>query len=1348
MEAKSKVESMQQQLGELQTQVTGTSLKILTMADLGIQIQQYNLSISDYIDRFEELMAAYKGENPMQPEAFFVKCFINGLRQDIKHYLKPLKPQVLCEAYWMAKDMEKGAGAVARRGMSSSVVNTQKGGYNANLAKNRVQSVQNFQKKEVGNKPNTPFIPGICRYCGDKWFLGHRCKQYQQVNLMVSETEETAHPNVETEDDPPDTNECTVEETDPPEQLMHMQVSSQAVQGYSRFTTYTVEVKIGGRRGIALLDSGSTHTFMDLRFATKTTCRIMCNNLMKVTVAGGGSILTGSHVPEVKYSINGQVFCNSFKILKLKNYDMVLGCDWMYQHSPINIDLKTRRLTIMKDGKLAMILDDQSVSETARLLESNELEKLTGKGIMGYVIELQSLKGEERNNTVNTLYQNLIQTYMDIFKEPTDLPPERGCDHSIPIKDNSVPPNIRPYRVPHRQKNEMEQQIQNLLESSIIRPSTSPYASPAILVKKKDGSWRLCIDYRELNAQTIKNKYPIPVIEDLLDELFGAKVFSKLDLRSGYHQIRMNREDICKTAFNTYLGHYEYLVMPFGLTNAPATFQCLMNSIFAQYLRRFILVFFDDILIYSKNDEEHQEHLTIVLGLLRQHQLFAKLNKCVFAVSQVTYLGHVISGDGVATDPDKISTIVEWPKPQDLTQLRSFLGMTGYYRRFIRHYGVICRPLYDMLRKGGFDWKDPQDEAFVKLKLAMTTAPVLALPDFSENFTLETDASGTGIGGVLMQRGRPLAYFSRTLGVRAAAMSTYDREALAIIESLKRWRHYFLGTQLIIRTDQQSLKFMTDQKVAEGIQHKLMLRLLEFDYTIEYKKGKENKVADALSRRGNSVMAISIAVPSWIEAVTNSYQNDANCKELMEQLTLAPNADSGYTLNAGVLRYKGRIYVGKDPELRLNIIHSLHMSAVGGHSGRVATYQRVKHLFYWPGMKKEIHTMVRECAVCQRSKAEHCHYPGLLEPLPIPDMAWTHISMDFIEGLPSSKGKEVIFVVVDRFTKYAHSVPLSHPYSVQLVAQAFIDNIFKLHGFPIAIVSDRDRIFTSKLWQELFKSMKVQLRFSTAYHPQTDGQTERVNQCVESYLRCMAMQEPKKWVSWLPLAEWWYNTTFHTALKLSPFQALYGFPPPLINEVAIPGPEDNEARDFLEEKQVMLRRLKENLAQAQTRMKKYADLNRSERQLTVGDMVYLKMQPYRTTAFGLKQALKLTSIFYGPFRVMQRVGKVAYRLQLPEGVGIHPVFHISQLKQHCGANSIPSPELPMVGKDGKIKTEPSLVKETRAMPRNHTLVTQWLVQWANLPPEDASWEDASFIKSTFPEFYSQTVRSWFPDGST
>jgi hypothetical protein len=272
----------------------------------------------------------------------------------------------------------------------------------------------------------------------------------------------------------------------------------------------------------------------------------------------------------------------------------------------------------------------------------------------------------------------------------------------------------------------------------------------------------------------------------------------------------------------------------------------------------------------------------------------------------------------------------------------------------------------------------------------------------------------------------------------------------------------------------------------------------------------------------------------------------------------------------------------------------MHASPIGGHSGIVASYQRIKRIFFWPGLKKDTEKFISECAVCQRAKGEHCHYPGLLQPLEQPDMAWQHISMDFIEGLPKSQGKEVILVVVDRLTKLAHFIPLSHPYTVHSVATAFIDNVFKLHGPPISIITDRDRIFTSNMWQQVFKSLNVKLKLGTAYHPQTDGQTERVNQCLEAYLRCMVFQEPKKWAAWLSLAEWWYNTTYHIALKVSPFQALYGFPPPLISEVAIPGPADTDAKDFLVEKQQQLVKLKENLTQAQARMKKYADKRRTE----------------------------------------------------------------------------------------------------------------------------------------------------------
>ena len=346
----------------------------------------------------------------------------------------------------------------------------------------------------------------------------------------------------------------------------------------------------------------------------------------------------------------------------------------------------------------------------------------------------------------------------------------------------------------------------------------------------------MCVDYRQLNSNTVKNKYPIPIIENLLDELYGAQIFSKIDLRSGYHQIRIKTEDIPKTAFTTHLGHFEYVVMPFGLTNAPATFQSLMNDVLSEFLRKFALVFFDDILIYSNSLSDHIHHLRSVLQVLRQHQLFAKMGKCTFGQTEIEYLDHVISTNGVATDPAKIQIIQQWPSPKNITQLRAFLGLTGYYRRFIKGYGVICRPLFDALKKNSYVWCESQEKAFQQLKLMMSTPPVLALPNFNEPFVLEADASGQGIGAVIMQQGKPIAFFSKSLDPKAAAASTYEKEALAILEALKKWNHYFASTSLIIKTDQQSLKYIQEQKLVEGIQHKLLIKLLGYNYRVEYKK--------------------------------------------------------------------------------------------------------------------------------------------------------------------------------------------------------------------------------------------------------------------------------------------------------------------------------------------------------------------------------------------------------------------------------------------------------------------------------------------------------------------------------
>jgi hypothetical protein len=396
-------------------------------------------------------------------------------------------------------------------------------------------------------------------------------------------------------------------------------------------------------------------------------------------------------------------------------------------------------------------------------------------------------------NDDNQSMHCLLQEYADVFQQPSRLPPAREVDHCIMLKEGTEPINVRPYRYAHFQKTEIEKQVQEMLDSRLIRPSTSPFSSPVLLVKKKDGSWRFCTDYRSLNVATVKDRFPIPTVDDMLEELYGATYFTKLELRVGYHQVRVNPSDVNKTAFRTHNGHYEYLVMPFGLSNAPSTFQAIINSIFRPYLRKFILVFFYDILVYSPTWNEHLLHVKQTLDTLRQHQFFAKDNKCVFGQQELEYLGHIVTHRGVKVDNSKIAAMVAWPPPTTISELRGFLGLTGYYRKFIQNYGIIARPLTNLLKKGKFGWNEDADTAFLALKQAMTTTPILAMPNFDDSFTIETDASGDGIGAILSQQGRPIAFMSRGLGVTKQSWSTYAKEMLAIFLVTKQYWSYVFG---------------------------------------------------------------------------------------------------------------------------------------------------------------------------------------------------------------------------------------------------------------------------------------------------------------------------------------------------------------------------------------------------------------------------------------------------------------------------------------------------------------------------------------------------------------------------
>ncbi|KAL0324566.1 UNVERIFIED_CONTAM: Retrovirus-related Pol polyprotein from transposon [Sesamum calycinum] len=415
-----------------------------------------------------------------------------------------------------------------------------------------------------------------------------------------------------------------------------------------------------------------------------------------------------------------------------------------------------------------------------------------------------------------------------------------------------------------------------------------------------------------------------------------------------------------------------------------------------------------------------------------------------------------------------------WPVPTSVKALRGFLGLTGYYRKFIKGYGSISKPLTLLLKKDTFNWNLEAEAAFNHLKEVMVRAPVLALPNFSKPFIVETDACGKGIGAVLMQEGRLIAYLSKALAAKNMGLSTYEKEFLALLLAVTKWKHYLQGNHFVTRTtDQKSLKHILDQRIDSILQQKWITKLLGLSY-----------------ERRITANAVTTQIPLWLQDVQDSYEGNTLFQTVVQAKTLDDLAFPDYSYEAGILRRKGRICVGSHGGIREKIIRSMHDSALGGHSGINGTYQRVKPLFYWPTLKGDINTWVKECEVCQRSKHENIPYPGLLQPLPIPDQAWSCISMDFIEGLPPSEGKDSILVIVDRLTKYSHFLPLKHPYTASSIAKTFFDNIYKLHGLPVSIVTVRDRVFTSRLWNELFSMAGVSLDMSSAYHPQTDGQTE------------------------------------------------------------------------------------------------------------------------------------------------------------------------------------------------------------------------------------------------------------------
>ena len=1008
-----------------------------------------------------------------------------------------------------------------------------------------------------------------------------------------------------------------------------------------------------------------------------------------------------------------------------------MGIQWLQSLGPILTDWKAQTLQLDWEGETHILngLHQNEIQPTSR----EEIGKEARQGHLLFVLCSTAISPELKE--LNDDFRVILKEFNGIFESPDGLPPPRDIEHTITLKEGTDPINVRPYRYAYFQKDEIERQVTDMLKAGIIRTSSSPFSSPVLLVKKKDGSWRFCTDYRALNSATIKDRFPIPTVEDMLDELHSSAYFTKLDLTAGFHQVRMRSTDIHKTAFRTHHGHFEYLVMPFGLCNAPSTFQSLMNDIFRPYMRKFVLVFFDDILVYSPTWEAHLQHVREVLSLIQHHQLSVKFKKCEFGKRELEYLGHIISNTGVTVDQSKVQAMTDWPVPTSVTELRGFLGLTGYYRKFVRDYGLIARPLTNLLRKGKFTWSSEADTAFNKLKEAMTSTPTLALPNFSMPFVIETDASGDGIGAVLSQNGQPITFMSRSLGVTKKVWSTYAREMLAVIVGIRTWRPYLLGRKFTIQTDQRSLRYMLEQRILTPEQQKWMSKLVGYDYDIVYKPGKTNSAADALSRVPNSPILNALSVPH------TSFWDDlralASSDPYLLRIGVAAKGKPGlpYSWKDGLLCYNNRVVVPPGSPLIKQLLYEHHDTTLGGHSGVLRTFKRLSHHFYWPSMHKTVVEYISHCDTCQRAKSQTMSPAGLLQPLPVPEQLWEDISMDFVDGLPRSGSFTSIMVVVDRLSKSAHLIPLSHPYTASIVASRFVANVVKLHGLPRTILSDRDPVFLSHFWKELWCLSGTTLKMSTAYHPQTDGQTEVVNRCIEQYLRCFVQQRPTHWSSFLPWAEYWYNTTFHSSTGTTPFQALYGRPPPAIPRYELGSTLVGEIDEQLQRRDELLDELKQHLEASNNRTKQLADTHRRDVEYKIGDWVFLRLQPYRQKTVLRRSSQKLSHRYFGPFKVEARIGNVAYRLALPATARIHPVFHVSLLKKRVGDEEPVSVQLPPLKESGTLRLTPAKVLQQRTVQKFGKELTEILVQWVDLPATEATWEDTHQITTSFPTFH-------------
>ncbi|GJS10242.1 putative reverse transcriptase domain-containing protein [Tanacetum coccineum] len=892
--------------------------------------------------------------------------------------------------------------------------------------------------------------------------------------------------------------------------------------------------------------------------------------------------------------------------------ELALMCDRMFPEESAKVE-RTLDEKLVRIGDKTLIFhgdgSDNGHESRLNIISCTKTQKYLLEGCPIFLAQVTMKEAEDKSKEKQLEEVPIVQDFPEVFPEDlSGIPPTRQVEFQIDLIPGAAPVARAPYRLAPSEMKELSDQLKELSDKGFIRPSSSPWGAPVLFVKKKDGSFRMCIDYRELNKLTVKNRYPLPRIDDLFDQLQGSSIYSKIDLSQGIH-----------------------------------------------------------------------------------------------------------------VDPAKIESVKDWASPKSATEIRQFLGLAGYYRRFIEGFSKIAKPMTKLTQKKiKFDWSDKAEAAFQLIKQKLCSAPILALPEGNEDFIAYCDASIKGLGAVLMQREKVIAYASRQLKIHEKNYTTHDLELGAVVFALKIWRHYLYGTKCTVFTDHKSLQHILDQKELNMRQRRWLELLSDYDCEIRYHPGKANVVADALSRK---------------ERIKPLRRNSKDPEKPRKE-KLEPRAD-------GIMCLNNKSWLPRYGDLRALIMHESHKSKYSVHPGSDKMYQDMKQLYWWPNMKADIATYVSKCLTCLRVKAEHQKPSGLLVQPAIPQWKWENITMDFVTKLPRTQsGNDTIWVIVDRLTKSAHFLPMRETDPMDKLARLYLKEVVTRHGIPVSIICDRDPRFTSNFWRSFQKAMGTRLDMSTAYHPETDGQSERTIQTLEDMLRACVIDFGNGWEGHLPLIEFSYNNSYHASIKAAPFEALYGRKcrSPVcwaeVGDARLTGPE------LVHETTEKIVQIKHRMQAARDRQKSYADVRRKPLEFQVGDRVMLKVSPWKgVVRFGKRG--KLNPRYIGPFKVLAKVGTVAYRLELPQQLSrVHSTFHVSNLKKCLSDEPLAVP-LDEIHIDDKLHfvEEPVEILEREIKKLRRSRIPIIKVRWNSKRGPEFTWEREDQFREKYPHLFTKTAPS-------